>query len=54
MVPETMISGAYTAMSAAHAVHAASSEDIFMAVMYLGVALIYLIAPYLRKDRKDV
>jgi len=50
MVVDTLISGAYTAVSAAHATHAAAPEEIFIASVYLGVALIYLIAPHLPKD----
>ena len=47
--PETIISGAYTAMSAAYSMEATRPAEIFVATMYLGVAMIYLIAPYQRK-----
>jgi hypothetical protein len=50
MLPETMISVAYTAMAAAQGVSATSGQETFIAAMHLGVALIYLFAPYLRRD----
>jgi hypothetical protein len=49
MQPETIISGAYTAMSAACATEATRPAEILVATVYLGVAMIYLIAPYQRK-----
>jgi hypothetical protein len=49
MQPETLIGGAYTAMSAAYAMEATRPTEIFVATMYLGVAMIYLIVPYQRK-----
>ncbi len=49
MQPETIISGVYIAMSAAYAMEAARPAEIFVATMYLGVAMIYLIVSYQRK-----
>jgi hypothetical protein len=49
MQPETIISGAYTAMSAAYSMEATRPAEIFVATMYLGVAMIHLIVPYQRK-----
>jgi hypothetical protein len=51
--PETIISGAYIAMSAAYLMEATRPTEIFVATMYLGVAMIHLIGPYQRKgDRR--
>jgi hypothetical protein len=49
MQHETIIGGAYTAMSAAYAMEATRPTEIFVATMYLGVAMIYLIVAYQRK-----
>lgn len=49
MQPDTIISGAYTAMSAAHAMDAITPAEILVATMYLVLATIHLIVPYQRK-----
>jgi hypothetical protein len=51
--PETIISCAYIAMSAAYLMEATRPTEMFVATMYLGVAMIHLIGPYRRKgDRR--
>jgi hypothetical protein len=50
--PETIIGGAYTAMSAAYAMEATRLAEIFVATMYLGVAMIHLIIPYQQKGKR--
>jgi hypothetical protein len=49
MLPETMISGVYTGLAAAHAATAVGTQEIVIAALYLVAAVVYLFAPYLRR-----
>ena len=46
---EAITSGAYAAISAAYAMEATKPAEIFVATMYMGLAMVHLIVPHLRK-----
>jgi hypothetical protein len=50
MKPDALVGAAYIAMSVAHATLSPNPREIFVAAMYLAIAVIHLVAPYFPED----